>query len=280
MERTVFMLARAGTPLDVVQHVVRHFGLEPVSVDSLEGGGPIGQTVLTGLQEAAFVMLVIDNLVLPGSVIFEAGLAKGLGKPVVVLDARTRRRSMSDELAVDIFLDAPRMFARLNDQSALTQELAAYLASESDVRPARDRGPAPPPPPWESEADRRTFAALEHAGARLVSVRQSPRGVPDLSVEFAELGPAFNPVFVEVAGRRADVGRRTVQLSEALQRSSARLGLLVTLDREPGTDKGEDWHRAGLGQAVVTWSLERLEEDPALVVQDLVALRNRLVHGR
>ena len=280
MDRRVFLLARAGTPLELVHSVLRDAGLNPVSVETSEATGSISEAVEDGLKNAAFVMLVVDNRALPRSVIFEAGLAKGLGKSVVVLDARTRGRSMSDELPIDVLLDAPRMFARLNDKSALSQELDAYLASREDTRPAKVRGPYRAAPSWESEADERTFEALQRAGARLVSVRKSPHGVPDLSIDLAQLGTGFNPVFVEVAGLRAAIDRKTAQMAEALRRSSVRLGLLITLDPEPSFEEGEDLHRVDFGQAVVIRSLKQLEGDPDAVVRDLVSARNRLVHGR
>ena len=83
----------------------------------------------------------------------------------------------------------------------------------------------------------------------------------------------FDPILVEIAGRRASIPRKLDQLADAITKAKGRLGLLVTLDDV----KTEGRHDANF--TILTVSLQRLEDSPEQVVQDLRWARNSMVHG-
>jgi hypothetical protein len=84
----------------------------------------------------------------------------------------------------------------------------------------------------------------------------------------------MNPVLVEVKGRKAHLSPARQQLRDALSRSHARLGLLVTLDPLPAAS---EW--VGPGQVVAQISLLTLEQTPERLLMLLSEARNLAVHG-
>ena len=84
----------------------------------------------------------------------------------------------------------------------------------------------------------------------------------------------MNPVLVEVKGRKAHLSPARQQLRDALSRSHAPLGLLVTLDPLPAIS---EW--VGPGQVVAQISLLTLEKSPQQMLMLLFEARNLAVHG-
>lgn len=280
MAPSVFILSRAGARLDSLYRVLESRGVEARTVAELPPGEPLRDAIRDALERADLVLLVIDNRSLPTAVSFEAGLAAGLGKPLVVLDARTTSRTLKDELPVDILVPGPRMFARLDDEVGLGQEIAALLSTDSW---ARDQAPVAKRP-WREELPARTdmvqserdvWEALATTGAKVVGARPDSGAIPDLIVNFDELGSGFNPVLVEVVGRREVLDKKLATIAQILARSSSRLALVIPLD---SVRPRVEFPSPGL--AVLVRSYEDLVAHPEQAVQELIRTRNQLVHGR
>ena len=280
MSLAVFILSAAGARLDVLDRVLTAQGVETRTIHDLPPGKPLRETIRVALELVDFVILVIDNRSMPMAVSFEAGLAAGLGKPLVVLDARTTNRRLKDELPVDVLIPGPRMFARLDDEEGLDQEVAALLRTESwthDQAPVSDRIWSEPIPARATmmRSERDVWDALAGTGAEVVGARPEARSIPDLLVDFPELGHSFNPVMVEVVGQRADLRKKLASISQVLERAPSRLALVVTLD-----DVKRRIEVPSPGVAVLVWSYQDLLAHPDQAVLDLVRTRNQLVHGR
>jgi len=213
---------------------------------------------------------------------FEAGLTHGRGVPVAVLDGRDPKRRGIDDLALDTLLPGPRLYARLSDSVGIAEQLDAYLqlqqpveigASPEAIKPSLGRL-FQKPVSYGSEGERRTAEALVGLGAVVLADRAGSRSVPDLVARFPQLEPSMNPVLVEVKGRKAHLSPARQKLKDALSRSHARLGLLVTLDPLPAASES-----VGPGQVVVQISLLTLEQTPARMISLLSEARNLAVHG-
>ena len=97
--------------------------------------------------------------------------------------------------------------------------------------------------------------------------------VPDWQALVPFLDPPFNPVFIELVGRKANLVGKRLQLSEALIARGAHIGVLIMLDSvEARVEVERD-------AAIVELSLRQLEEDPRLLGLLLREARNQLVHG-
>jgi hypothetical protein len=170
----------------------------------------------------------------------------------------------------------------LSDEVGIAEQLDAYLqlqpqagraAPSEAVKPSEGRL-FQKPVSYESEGERRAAEALMRLGAVVLADRAGSRSVPDFVARFPQLEPSMNPVLVEVKGRKAHLSPARQQLKDALSRSHARLGLLVTLDPVPETSQ---W--VGPGQVVAQISLLTLEQTPERMLKLLYEARNLAVHG-
>jgi hypothetical protein len=246
-------------------------------------GRPLAQLLDETLNQVDLILLVIDNDPVPPSIMFEAGLAHGLGIAVAVLDGRgPKRLGAADDLALDTLLPGPRLYAHLSDEVGIAEQLDAYLQMQVPAGGAASVEATQPsggrlfqkPISYGSEGERRTAEALVKLGAIVLADRAGSRSVPDLVARFPQLEPSMNPVLVEVKGRKGHLSPARQQLRDALSRSHAPLGLLVTLDSLPATSQ---W--VGPGQVVAQISLVTLEQSPQELLVLLSQARNLAVHG-
>jgi hypothetical protein len=267
---------RAGADLRTLRTVLESMGVQVWASETLPVGGNLPETLSAAISTADFVLVVIDEPVVAPAVIFEAGAAFGAGRPVLVLYAT--RRAVSPP--INSLLTAPRISATLDDEEALEYQLRGYLENVLPI--ARRRAPSldlvevidtPPSarPSAELDAIERTKDALEEMGA-IVTMTGGMRSVPDMAASWPQLTP-FDPLLVEIAGRKARLKKKVDQLRAAMKGRTNRLGLVITLDERPIRE--EVLH----GVAILVVSLRQLESSPSLVFQRLVTLRNRLVHG-
>jgi hypothetical protein len=241
-----------------------------VHLADLAVGQPLAQRLDEILNRVTLVLLVIDDAPFPPSIMFEAGLAHARVIPVAVLDSRSPKpQGTTDDLALDTLLPGPRLYAHLFDEIGIAEQLDAYLQllpSREDTAPPEAVTPSrrrlfQKPLGYETEGEQRTSEGLMGLGAVVLADRAGSRSLPDLVVRFPQLELSMNPVLVEVKGRKAHLGQARQQLRDALSRSDARLGLLVTLDSLP-----EAAERVGPGQVLAQISLLTLEQMPERLI--------------
>lgn len=257
--------------------------LRPRHLADLVVGRPLANLLDEALSQVDLILLIVDGDTLPPSIMFETGLGHGLGIPVAVLDGRgPKRPGTTDDLALDTLLPGPRLYAHLSDAIGIAEQLDAYLQlrqPEGGTAPAEVIKPSggrifQKPVSYESEGERRTAEALAGLGAVVLADRAGSRSVPDFVARFPQLEPSMNPVLVEVKGRKAHLNLARQQLRDALSRSHAPLGVLVTLDQLPDTSE-----RVGPGQVVSQISLLTLERTPQRMLTLLSEARNLAIHS-
>ncbi len=279
MMRSALILARSIARLDGIRSALESLEYVPRSVNDLATGELLIASLEEGIKAADLVLVVWDTPRLSRAVMFEAGFALGLKAQMAVIDGRQGSSAAKDDIALDVLLPLPRMHAPLGDPGLLRQELQAFIdvVAESGtsflVEPQRHRK-AGAQFDDGTDYERRAVAALKRADGLVTAGRGGPRDVPDFLVSFPGLEGPFNPVLVELAGRRALLSRKIEQLNASAVRSRSRLGVLITLDEEQ-----QETRRSG-DFAVVTISLDRLENAPQSLASDLRTARNYLVHGR
>lgn len=278
MTERVFVSSRAGAPTRNLLKALRAEGMRPVSIDDIPSGTPIGEALRTAISRADYVLIVWDTAKLPRSVMLEAGYALGAGVPVALLDARPSRGT-TDDPTVDALLDVPRLHGRLSDSPGLQRELTAlrYLSrNATSPLPAMDA-----PSNWYlavqspagDDAESRMLRVLHQLDVRVHAERTQPLAVPDWAVWVPLFSAPFNPVLIELVGRRGSLKRKSSQLRSALTEQGAHLGVLVTLDPVASrVDVVRD-------SAIIEVSLLQLEESPQELLLLLRHGRNSLLHG-
>lgn len=275
MTDSVVVLARPSARLNTLCSALLELGFQPVILEDLPADQPLGESLTSAIDAASFVVVVWDSTRVSRSIMFASGYAVARSARVALLDAR-RRGLVTDDPLVDELLSFPRLSAHLSNKALLVQELSAFVElphSESALF-RKSRKPSGGPLQAEGSAiEQRVIEALRKLDLQSVSGRTASLDVPDWKIWVAAFTAPFNPVFVEVAGRRSRLELKRKQLSQAMSLSGAHLGVLVTADEiEPRVDI------EGL-MAVCTLSLNDLESRPREFEDWLRIARNRLLHG-
>jgi hypothetical protein len=275
----VFIVSRAKAPLRSLKLAIRNAGMAIIGVEESNKNSLAGATQ-DAMRHASYVLLVWDTTLLPGSLLFEAGLATGIGANVVLLDAR-KRQDVRDDLAVEAYLSVPRLHGRLNDVEGLTRELNAlrYVRFQSASSPDGSLTEAEWPLSASqvtggTEFEGRVLRVLDRLHVAVLQVSaEKQRRIPDWEVMVPGLMTPFNPVFVELAARNANLEKKRDQIRRALLERGAHIGALITLD--PLRSRVETIRDT----AIVEIDLMRLEETPGEFDALLRTARNQLLHG-
>ena len=283
LRRTAFLSASSLVELAELRRALNEENVDSVSPYDVDPAlGSLADTVVDAIREASFVLVVVTDDPIPPAVLFEVGAASALGRPLAVLDSRTMRSPTSGtNFALSALLRAPTLSASLLDPSGLRHEVHSYVSGVLDDAPPHG---SPPPTKQLSvigaiegadSAERRCAQALLKLGLGVVLRPQSGRAVPDMTASMPDLGPLFDPIFVEVAGLRAHLSDKRKALTSALHNAGAHLGLLVTLDAVPSSIE-----LTSATTAIVSLNLRELEQLTVLSLEHrLTSARNRLVHG-
>src|SRR6266516_2106214 len=85
--RTCVVVGRPSTELTILESALMKHHITSIRLDTQEyGGRPLASTVAQ-MKNADFVAVVLPSVPTPPRVIYEAGVAAGLGRPVLVLSA-------------------------------------------------------------------------------------------------------------------------------------------------------------------------------------------------
>jgi hypothetical protein len=252
------------------------------TADEIPSGAEISVAILDALKSADFVCVAISAKP-SSSVMFEAGLASGLGRPLlVVADA-----GVADGLPVDI-MRAPVIRYKSGMTQILRENLSAYvnrvqpvavqhLLNEEVVVEFAALPPRAPKIGRNSRVEEHVASRLEAAGALVASESRLPGNLrPDIVATFPGLGTEFNPIIVEVKDSRSQGDDSvTMQVRNYLKAARARLGVIVDQSRvqAPATRIYES-----TGILYVTANdLDAWDNDRLL--DELTRLRNKVVHS-
>jgi hypothetical protein len=270
-----------------LRRVLTGLNVELGSIEEFPSAGqsPV-ELVSAQIRRASFVLGVItgeEN----AAVLFELGLATGLGKPVFLIADDKERLASS-------LLSLPLVVAPLTDTENLRFHLEAFLASLALPRQATT---APRKPPRfygggeavslprssgspEARSEQRVEAAFRRAGANVTVSPQIAEGSEaDMIVWLPDLDLGLGgPLLVEVKSRATEAfpvnGIR--QVERLLCRSHLRAAVLVTNAPDPGVSG-----RVVQGAFVYAVSIPELERlaEAGKLTQELKRIRNRLAHG-
>jgi hypothetical protein len=307
--RNAYISASATTDTGSVRELLREMGVHPYDAFDFEAGARIDDLIRSRIQASDLVIGMLDR---PSpNVWYELGLARGLGKPVLLLsqpdvdipielqgDIRLRSSKFDD--------DVVRMAIRRFVENALSSKQAH--ASRSSKRKTTSAGP---PQRGDVAAVRRADRSLHHEEAARIarefgesrSQLTGPRAA-DLAAEMfrisgvtavsgsADEGADFavwsegltysigNPILVDIKvgdieqAQLQDIER---QLSIKSARANVRLALLLYLDRRGRRVRSQ----GSVSPFVFSYDLEDFARALASHSFDSILLehRNRVVHG-
>lgn len=292
IKRSVFISAPASVDTSVIRRLVKRHGATPVtSEDFARPGRTVAEIVSEGIAGSERVVALVDDAGRNGNVLFEVGMAVGMGKPALLITAKAG--AIPDDLA-----GIPYLRARPDDEEALRFGLEHFLSAPKNGSPAAAEAGAETRPlgeevqpllkqlgthPTEEALVSLIDRALMLSG---VQVRSNPRpvgegqkGVPDLAVWSQDLLPWIgNPLVIEVRSdlRTAKDAERTAKaLQDAAGMSASRWGLLLYKKAAPEA-------KAALERVpILAESVETFLRDlrAASFGEVVTRLRNRAVHS-
>lgn len=244
---------------------------------------PTGTRYASLIQRCDFAIAILDGSQSDQRVLYEVGLAEGLGKPVFIIATSKRVGSIARSLFA--FADV-----KLTDRDALAFHLDAFLSTphekiferarlSSTPRSLEPKEPKLPTEKFHSKLEARVYAAIvEAGGSAIVEPEAEKSGIrPDLLMwlgsQDAEL---FDPAAIEIRTRleAADARRVEGQLLDFMHAAGISSGILIT-EQEPPQK------RRPISPYVFWLSVDQFIAlaKSAKLGQHIRSLRNRAAHG-
>jgi hypothetical protein len=196
---------------------------------------PILPSVVSAIKRTDFVIGVLQDDKPTGNVLFEIGIAVGLGKPRLLL--RIGRAETPNQLGTSAVLDSD-----LTNAELLSFQVDLFLRSldsksaSKRKHPTISQSPKPvqdmaAPGLFGSALEQAVAAAITRSGGRVtIPSRVGHERAPDLLMWMSHLdSELFNPAAIEVVGtvKVPELSRLHMQFASFLQTSGVRCGLIV-----------------------------------------------------
>jgi hypothetical protein len=278
---SVFVTAARPEEAAIASELLRHSGLEPHSVFDAALPYDTATGSLEQIARSAGVVAAVRGDVLTPGVIYELGIARGLGLPTLILLLIAADNDMP-LLPGDLRgLNQVRWDPGTEPDSTLLARVRALMAVQSIPTAGLQVAPHRSPTAGRDYADateRRAAEVLAQVGAQVVAEGAGNRpGRPDLSAWFADLPNWANPVVIEVKARDPS-GRSSTSAVQQLLASLRALQLSIGIVLVPG-ERPPEWVSGG-GVAIVLLGVETLAEIGAQGTRDLLIRgRNLVAHG-
>jgi hypothetical protein len=274
-----FVSAGASTDTSAIKEVLTSLGVRVRDLRDLPPGSEVSRAVTDVVLSADFICVVLGSEKPGFALVFEAGIAAGSRRPMVVVSI-----GETDPVVLEL-LGSPIVRYEPGKEEALAENIRSYvqfvqpLAAQLTVNwetvntrvvsagAASNRG---------HRLEQRVFAHLARLGALVYSNVEIERGVEaDGLVAFPLLGDSFNPIVVEVKQRRRGDDRETeARLLKTMSAAGSKIGLLVY----EHIQEGLKIRRHGQVQLLVT-GVNQLEEwSAADLLRHLTEMRNELIH--
>lgn len=254
------------------------------TADEIATGNNLAESLIDAVTSADFVCIAMSATRPSLAVMYEAGIAAGSERPlIVVVDAKAADDLPTQLISGSVIRYKPGMSEVLRDtlqayvkqvQPAAVQHiLSKTTLTDFSVTDRQHR------PSLDSVLEERVAARLEAAGALVARERRLAGNLrPDIITTFPQLSPEFNPIIVEVKGAftwRSPSADTIAQVRNYLRAARARLGLIVyeSRDQMPRTDIHES-----LG--ILILSMDDLDEwGNQRLLDEITSLRNKVVHS-
>jgi hypothetical protein len=296
-ERKAIITAPSATDTSVIRQILEKHGVKAFAADELGlAGFPLSKVVTEAIGRADIVVAILGGKDESGNVLFEVGIAQGLGKPTLVIAAKQEATFLAAQAGIPYLRAKPDNFAAL--EFGLAQFLAAphradsgLKTAERETRPlgshadlllanlhaSREEGHL-----QEYRLEEIIVEALRKSGIATIS-RGEKRG--DKEIDIAVWSNDFepwigNPLLIEIKNhlpRKGELDNMAKRFANAMGPESVNWALVIYGEAAPQTRRIKR-----LYSHILFLSAEDLLEglrDNAF--GDLVRqLRNERVHGR
>lgn len=264
-----------------VSSALTQLGVDVRTAEGIQLDSTISQAIIQAVLSATFVCIILSDDAPPPAVMYEAGIASGSQRPLLIVAAP----KAADGLSIN-FISAPIIRYRPGAFDSLKQDLSTYLDNVYPIAAQLTIN-------WKSLQGKQRLASgasvalqedstvalvashLEQAGAVINLESQVGVDRADIEAVFPSLGDAFNPIFVEFKNRPLDSQDGISQLRRFMNAGNSRLGLLVIADPSQ-----ELLAAVGNGSGILIISREKLLQwDSGRLVREITSLRNSIVHS-
>lgn len=267
--------------------ILRDVGVEVRTADDLSFGTDVASSIVNSVLSADFVCLVLGADAKNPAIWYEAGIAAGSRRPVLlVVDANA-----ADSLPFNPF-SAPIIRYHRGSSKILRENLLAYTRQvqpiaaqlkinweEALVSPslAIAHQPEQTNTPTEKDVQAQLVEHFMREGIPTGSyVQVGPNRRVDALISFPTLGDEFNTIIIEVKRRRSNEKEHISQVFDYMSRAAARLAMLVYAEHS-GQEK--ETHISGPLGVLVIAADDLLGWDYQRIMRELVRVRNQVVHS-
>jgi hypothetical protein len=261
--------------------VLTELGIDVQTADHLPPGSDIGSSIINAVLSTAFVCIVLGDAPPLPAIMFEAGIAAGSRRPLLIVASPEG----ASQLPADL-LSAPIIRYQGGSKDHLRDSLNAYL---KNVQPIAEKLTLN----WDALVDEEQEAQsreptihreqsivaqiashLDHIGAFVAVGSRIGSGRADIVATFPTLGESFNPVIIEVKRYVSNADSDLQQIGRYLREANARLGLIVY-----GKDTPRRIRTTGSTGILLLSAGELMSWDGDRTVREITKLRNQVVHS-
>lgn len=264
-----------------VRSVLTELGIAVQTADDLEPGSDIGTSIVDAVLSAAFVCIVLSDTPPLPAIMFEAGIAAGSRRPVLIIASPKG----AGQLPADL-LSAPIIRYEKGSKRLLKDSITAYLTNVQPIAAQltlnwnalieeEQKQPSKLKVAREQSSIGQMASHLKQIGAMVTLDSRIGDGRVDIAATIPALGESFNPVFIEVKRRFSSPDSDIEQMRRYLRNANARLGLIVYTENIPARV-----FRTASSMGILLLSADELMSwDGSQMVQEITKLRNKVVHS-
>jgi hypothetical protein len=277
---------------DEVRSVLTELSVIVRTAEDLLPGSDIGAMVVEAVLSADFVCVVLSGASPPSAVMFEAGIATGSQRPVLIVASP----QAADQLPTHL-LSAPIIRYERGSKKLLQESMRGYIKNVQPIAAqltvnwddflgsnvgryvgggwkGQGRFSETRITPRQASVEQ-LAARLARAGALVSTDDIRTDSVADILASFPALGTSFNPVLIEVKLKAVHKEADLQQIYRFMNNYKARLGLLIY--REGGLKP--EMRITGSAGVLLLSVDDLLEWDDQRLVREIIKLRNQVVHS-
>lgn len=270
-----------------VRKVLERIGVDVRTSDEIPLGSDVASSIVDTVLSVDFVCIVLATDLNNPAVWYEAGIAAGSRRPVLVI----AEGKAIDQMPFNLFA-APIIRYHRDSPDILRDSLIAYtrqvqpLAAQLKVDwnrvidtpgQADVENPDSTVPLTEKNTQELLIEHFMNEGILVGSYAQiSPHKRADALISFPTLGDEFNTIIIEIKRYRSNEKRDIAQVADYMETAGARLGMVVYAEQRGQKPQTRIFGSAGI---MLISASELLHWDYQRIIGELARLRNQLIHS-
>lgn len=270
----------------IVHEILADLGVNVRTANDLPLGSDIASSIVDEILSNDFVCIVLATDLKNPTVWYEAGIAAGSRRPLLIVG----ESGAIDQLPFNLF-SASVIRYRRDTLQVLRDSLTAYVRQVQPIaaqlkinwdrietsEPVLTVKPELSDVPTEQTTQARIVEHFTQQGILAATYRQiRPDTTVDALIGFPALGDEFNTVLIEIKRNRSDERRDVGQVIDYMNVSGTRLAMLVY---EQNSGLKPQIRTFGSFGIILIAADELLHWDYQRMARELAKLRNQIVHS-